>query len=131
MLGTQLSASGISVMHSDGDADMDIVSSVITVTKTCLVTLFGEDTNTLILLLWHFNPSLHHPMHLHSNSSKTAVDIKKSKQLLSDELTHLNLAIHTFCGCDITSRLHSVRSCTVLQNVLKNQEFQIYWGSFH
>ena len=37
---------------------------------------------------------------MYSNSSKTAVDIKKSKQLLGDELTQSNLARHTkiaFC----------------------------------
>ena len=112
MLGTQLLASDISVMHSDGDADVVIVSSAIIAPNTCPVTLFGED-NDLIFLLWHFNPSLH-PVHLYSSSSKTAVDIKKSKQLLSDELTHLHLAIHTFCDCDIISRLHSVGSRAVL-----------------
>ena len=52
MLWTQLSASDISVMHSDGDADVDIVSSALTVAKTCPVTLLGEDTDLLILLLW-------------------------------------------------------------------------------
>ena len=110
-------------MHSDGDADVDIASSAITAPNTCPVTLFGEDTDLLIFLLWHFNPSFH-PVHLYSSSSKTAVDIKRSKQLLSDELTHLHLAIHTFCDCDITSKLHSVESRTVLIFFLKNQEFR-------
>ena len=102
-------------MHSDGDADVDIVSNVLTVANTCPVTLLGEDTDLLILLRWHFNPSLHCPVQLCCNSSKTAADIKKSKQLLSDALIHSNFVIHTFCGCDITSRLHSVGSRTVLQ----------------
>ena len=75
MFGTQLSASGISVMHSGGDADVDIVSSALTVANTCPVTFLVEDTNLLIILLWNFNPPLHHHVHLHSNSSKTAADI--------------------------------------------------------
>ena len=50
MLGIQLSASGISEMHSDGDADVDIVSDALTVAKTCPVTLLGEETDLLILL---------------------------------------------------------------------------------
>ena len=79
MLGIQLQASGISVMHSDGDADVDIVFA-----NTCPVTLFGKDTDLLMLLLWRFTPSFYYPVHLNSNSSKTAVDIKKSNQLLSD-----------------------------------------------
>ena len=82
MFGTQLSVSDISVMHSDGDADVDIVSSARTVANTCPVTLLGEDTDLLIPLLWHVIPSLHHPVHLHSNFRKTAVDIKKAKQLI-------------------------------------------------
>ena len=124
MLGTQLSASSINVMHSDEDADVDIVSSVLTDANTCPVALLGEDTDLLILLLWHYNPQLHNPVHFYSNSSKTAVDIKKSKQLLGDKLTQSNLAIHTFCGCNATSRLHFVGSRGVFQNFLKNEEFR-------
>ena len=110
MLGTQLSASGISVIHSDGEVDIDFVTSTLTVAKTCPVKLLGKDTNLLILILWHYNPPLHHHVHLYSSSSKTAIYIKKSMQLLSNELTQSILAIHVFWGCDITSRLHSVGS---------------------
>ena len=63
-------------------------------------------------------------MHLYFDSGKTAVDIKKSKQLLGDELTQPILATHTFCSCDTIPRLHSVGSCTVLQKCLKNLEFR-------
>ena len=63
-------------------------------------------------------------MHLYFDSGKTAVDIKKSKQLLGDELTQPILATHTFCSCDTIPRLRSVGSCTVLQKCLKNLEFR-------
>ena len=59
MFGAQLSASGISVMHSDGNAEVDIVSNALTVANTCPVTLLG-DNDMLVLLLSHFNLSLHH-----------------------------------------------------------------------
>ena len=62
---------------------------------------------------------------MHSIFSKTAVEIKKTKQLLGDELTQLILAMHVFCGCNTTLGLHSVRSRTVLQDFLNNQEFRI------
>ena len=61
MFRTQLSASGISVLHSDGDVDVNIVSSALTIASTCPVKFPGEDTDLLILLLWHFNLPLHHP----------------------------------------------------------------------
>ena len=50
--------------------------------------------------------------------------MKKSKQLLSDGLTHSNLAVNIFCGCDITSSSHSVRSRTLSQKSWENQEFR-------
>ena len=105
---------------------MDIVFSALTVTKTCPVTILGEDFNLLVLLFWHYN---HLPSGLYSNSSKTAVDIKQSKQLLGDDLKQSILAINVFCGCDTTSMLHSVGSGTLLQKFLKNQEFRR--ESFH
>lgn len=42
MLGTQSSIFCTSAMHSDGDADVDISFSALTVEKTCPVTIFGE-----------------------------------------------------------------------------------------
>ena len=83
MLGIHLSVSDISLIHSDGDADVDVVSRALTAANSCPVTLLGEDTDLLVLLLWHYNPSLHHPVHLYFSSSKTAVDINKSKKLLT------------------------------------------------
>ena len=55
MFGTQLSASGINIMHSDGDADLNIVSSALTFPKTCPLTLYAEDTDLPIFLLGHYN----------------------------------------------------------------------------
>ena len=121
--GIQFPAFDISIMHSDEDADVDIVSIALTVANTWPVTLLGEDTHLLIILLWHHNSSFDHSVHLYLNSSKTTVGINKSKQLLSDELIHSNLAIHTFSCCDTTTRLHSVGSRTVSPNLLRNQEF--------
>ena len=72
-----------------------------------------------ILILSHYNLSFLQPVHLHSDSSKTAIYIKKSKQLLADELAQSTAAIHAVCGCDNPSRLHSVASHALLQNVLK------------
>ena len=111
-------------MHSDGDADLDIVSSVLRKASNGAVTLIGEGTDLLVLLLWHYNSSLHHPVYLYSNTSKTAFDIRNSKLLLADELTQSILAIHALCGCDTVSMLHSVGSRTILKTFLKNSKFR-------
>ena len=109
-------------MHSDGDADVDIVSSALTLTNIHPVTLLGEETDLLIILLWHYSLSLHHPVHLYFNSSETAVDIKKSKQLLSDELTHSNLAIVVGLSfCWITNSITKIFEKSRIPNL----------GSFH
>ena len=109
-------------MHSDGDADVDIVSSALTLTNIHPVTLLGEETDLLIILLWHYSLPLHHPVHLYFNSSETAVDIKKSKQLLSDELTHSNLAIVVGLSfCWITNSITKIFEKSRIPNL----------GSFH
>ena len=124
MLGNQLSDSGINVHAFRWRCRCGYCIQCPAAGRSCIVTLVGEDTDLLILLLWHYNSSVHHPVYLYSNTSKTAFDIKKSRLLMSDELTQSILTIHALCGCDTVSRLHSVGSRTVLQNFLKNQEFR-------
>ena len=113
-------------MHSDGGADFNIASSALTFAKAFPLGLLGEDTDLLILLLqdYFLNLSLHYTVHLYFDSSKTIVDIKNSWQLLDYELTQSILAMHVFCDCDTTSKLHSVGSRTVLIFFLKNQLYE-------
>ena len=125
MLGVQLSASCSSIMHSDGDADVDVVSSALTVANTCPVTLLGKDTDLLILLLWHCNLSLHHPVHLCFNSSNTTLDIYKSKQLFSDELTQILQHIPFVADCILLDHVQYYKHFWEIKNS------EIYWGSIH
>ena len=57
-----------------------------------------------------------------------AVDIKKSKQLLSDELTHSNLVVHTFCGCDTNQGCILVYDVQYYKNLGKIKNSEIYLG---
>ena len=96
MFGTQLPASGIGIMDSDGDADLNFVSRALAVAKTCSLSLLAKDTNLLILLLYYYNLLFHHPVYLYSDSSKTTVDIKQSKELIDDGLTQAILQYMPF-----------------------------------
>jgi len=44
---------GCHVIHADGDADVDIVKAAITMSSYKSTTLIGEDTDLLVLLLYH------------------------------------------------------------------------------
>ena len=68
ILGQKLVDSGIKVKHSDGDADSDIIFSALTQASKSSITVVGEDTDLLILLLWHYDPSRHYPVYIYSNT---------------------------------------------------------------
>ena len=53
MLGKKLQSSGFRVFHADDDADVLIVKKVLEVLQTANTAAIGDDTNLLILLLYH------------------------------------------------------------------------------
>lgn len=54
-LGNYLQFKGYTVLHSQGDADVMIVKTVIECAKTHQMVLVGEDTYLLVLLLHYYN----------------------------------------------------------------------------
>jgi hypothetical protein len=44
---------GCTVHHASGDTDIDIVKNTISSSKNCTTTIVGEDTDLLILFLYH------------------------------------------------------------------------------
>ena len=59
MLGEKISDAGISVIHADSDADTLIISTALDIAETSPVTVAGEDTDLLILLLYHYRCDIH------------------------------------------------------------------------
>ena len=125
MLGQQLTNAGIEVRHANGDADAPIVFTALEIAQQQgPVTVVGEDTDLLILLLHHYHIGIHSPVYLYSNASKMAWNIGKANSLLGVELNQSILAIHTLCGCDTTSRIQSIGLQSILNKFLKNKELR-------
>ena len=53
MLGKKLQSSGFCVFHADDDADMLFVKKAIEVSQTANMAVIGDDTDLLVLLLYH------------------------------------------------------------------------------
>ena len=79
-----------------------------------------EDLDLIILLLLHFESSLHHLEWLLPSTSKNVLLIKMSKLALRDK--QWILGINVLCGYHTTPKLHFIGVCTVFHRFLKNQE---------
>lgn len=89
--------------------------------STKSTTLIGEDTDLLILLLYHFNVS--HCTELHFRSDKgnaTVYNIKALKDSLGEAMCRRLLFLHAFTGCDSTSRIFGVGKKSAFQKILKD-----------
>ena len=85
------------VIQNDGDADCQIVQTTFNKSETRTITLIGEDTDLLIILLYHQKPNTK-----------------------SVYLCVLNCFLSTlFSGYDTTSRIHGIGKKALLQKFVK------------
>ena len=71
ILGDTLSAPGYGITYCEGDADVDIAKTAIGMSEQSDVTVIGEDTYLLILLLHYYNASLNKIYFRSDRSSKS------------------------------------------------------------
>ncbi len=86
ILSSQLEKAGCSTAHASGDADVLIVLTAVHPSKSVDTVLVGEDTNLLVLLLYHAalnSKELYFRPEPKSNARKVRLwNIKKSKENL-------------------------------------------------
>lgn len=129
LLGKRLEETEVKVHHAESDADVMIVQTAITQSATNEVVVIGEDTDLLILLLYHADPEKHN-VYLKSEQKQTSVkkvkiwDILKAKSNLGGKTCTLLPAIHAFSGCDTTSRMFGIGKGIVLKKLRSEPEFQ-------
>jgi len=108
MISACLKQKGCHVVQAEGDADVDIVKAAVTMSTFKSTTLIGEDTDLLILLLYHGKMDSKE-LYFRSDKGKPNVyNIKVLKQLLGDDVCTDLLFAHAFTGCDTTSRIFGV-----------------------
>ena len=121
LIGGKLVENGCIVKYSEADADIAIVLTAIKESENQNVVLIGEDTDLLILLLYHAPSSNPYKLIFRSDKrdalySSEIFDIYDLKNLLSDETCSWLVFIHAFMGCDTTSAFYGISSSISLKN---------------
>ena len=96
---------GCDVIQAEGDANVEIAkAAAITMSAFRPTTLIGEDTDLLVLSLYHAEVSKCNALYFCSDKAKSYVyNIKILKQVLDEAVCNDLLFLHAFTGCDLVS----------------------------
>ena len=134
MLGESLCRHQCETHFADGDADFLIVKTAVQSAKTQTTVLIGEDTDLLVLLLFHTDANAHDLYFIpepKSNSLRQRVwNIKKIQAELGTEICNNILFIHAILGCDTTSRVHGIGKGTSLKKFTTSPQFRQHAAVF-
>lgn len=121
LLSSELVKNSFMIYHADNDADLLIVEKTIESAQKQNSALIGDDTDLLILLLHHAKEVPFNIYFVPQHKSKKAKvwDIKKSLQEIPKDLTKHILFLHSFTGCDSTSRIHNLGKATAVKKMSK------------
>ena len=125
LISKRLRGKGCTVVNCTGDADTEIVSVTIAASEYGSTTLIGEDTDLLVLLLYHMKPgqkSVFFRSDKKTTSQVRVYNINKLKILLGPDLCSHLLFIHAFTGCDTTSRVFGVGKKAFFQKFIKGNK---------
>ena len=118
LVGERMEKAGISVVHAEGDADCVIAREALLSASEHATHVVGEDTDLLVLLLFHVKSNM---KNVYFSSSKTTVtrawDIKKTQADVGLNVCKHILFAHAFSGCDTTSRPFGVGKTATLKNI--------------
>ena len=97
LLGSHFEKKGMRVIHAEGDADLLIVKTALQMAKQDSTVLIGEDTDLLILALFHFKDEKElfftcEPKEKNTKSDVWSVD--RAKQALVICATDYSLCMH-------------------------------------
>jgi len=125
VLSSQLEEVGCSTSHANSDADVLIVKTAIRSSKIVNTVLVGEDTDLLVLFLYHADmdsKELYFRPEPKSNARNVRLwNIRKSKEKLGSSIFSKLLFIHAITGCDTTSRLYGIGKATSLLKIRRNE----------
>ncbi|XP_069112197.1 uncharacterized protein [Argopecten irradians] len=133
LLGAKFAEKGIENIHSEGDADKLIALTGIERSSSNNVVVIGEDTDLLVLLLYHVDISSEYNIYFKSDNArgKTKIwDIKLTKRVLGQQLSTVLPVIHSFTGCDTTSRIYGVGKAAALKKISSNPHLMSLFSVF-
>ena len=116
--------SGRATVVFDGYAarDVEIAKAAINMSAFKPTTLIIEDTDLLVLLLYHAEVSKSGALCFRSNiASPYCCDINALRQILSEVACKDLLFAHAFTGCDSVSRIFGIGKRLVFQRIVKKE----------
>ena len=128
-----LSQNGIRTEKAVSDADRLIAKVALEKAKTGHTLVVGEDTDILILLLFHLQPR-YWPVYFGNAKSGTNTAKLWDIQMVQDELgnylcQHL-LFVHAISGCDTTSALYGLGKAVFIKKAKKSASFREHAQKF-
>lgn len=126
-LSDKLERAGCDINHAVNDADVLIIKAAVASARTKTTAVIGDDTDLLVLLLYHADASTHEvflaPEPKQSSTRKRVWSIQKSKQLLDPRVSRHILFLHAVLGCDTTSRLFGLGKGLVPKKITSDPVF--------
>ena len=120
LLGDQMNNAKLECIHAKGDADSLVVETAIQCSIANATVVIAEDTDILILLLYHANIQ-YEKIYFTSAAKKTSKKIEQdawnitdTKLELGEELCKSILILHALLGCDTTSGVFVGKSRSVI-----------------
>ena len=125
LIGKILQIAGYNVVFSQEDADVDIVLAAIKESHYQNVTVVGEDTDLLILLLYYYSKQSDFQLLFQSDKHAKIEGVIKhninfDSNMLGPDLCRALLFLHCFIGCDTTSGFYGIGKSTSFKLFLNN-----------
>ena len=134
LLGSFLEKAGCSTIHAKTDADVPIVETAVQVAKSTTAVLVGDDTDLLVLLLYHVDMD-GHEVFFRPEPKATAKkmriwNIKRSKETLGMHICANLPFVHAILGCNSTSRLYNIGKPLALKKLQSSRVFTTIAATF-
>ena len=102
-----LQAAGIVTLAAEDDADRDVVVTALQKLETSDVTIFGDDTDLVVLILHNYQQVLRSGNNLYYHSKSELWNMNKAiENLHGHKFLSRILVLHALLGCDTTSRIN-------------------------
>ena len=119
-----LTQAGNTVVNCPDDADTQIVSQAITLaTKGRDVTVVADDTDVILLLVYHMKDTMS-DIYFCTEKSKKTWSIRDIIRTVGPLVKHHILFLHAWTGCDTTSAIFGQGKTSLLKKLESSKELQ-------
>jgi len=107
-----------------GDADVLIVQTALTAPAEQETILVGDDTDLLVLLIYHAENVRHNEMKWASQKGSRCWNIPAIRALLGSVVTNNILFLHAILGCDTPSGVYGLGKKLSVSKITSDSQFQ-------